>query len=621
MLNGDYAVNFVQGMQEGEDPRYLKVGATCKHAFGYSLEGGDAAHPDGRVDRHHFDAVVAPQDAADTYLPPFERCVREGKAASLMCAYDSWNGVPSCANKALMTDLARKRWNFTGAWVSDCGAINDVFVNHNFTKTPVQAVKAVMDAGLDLNCGNFLQDNLGDALASGAVSVTAVKSSLRRLYMLRMRLGEFDDPSNQPYRDVRKYGLRQLHHPEIALDAARQAVVLLKNTKVGSLPGRAESRELLPMPGNGMLKLAVLGPHAGDNRLLKGNYAGNSQPSDNLVEALRRDALEVEYIRGAANDSMAWRGLCGDSDISPVAAVASAAVKRADAVVATIGTDGSHLSGNPYPAAGNTSFECWSGNCMESEGCDRTSILLPKIQRSLLATVLDAAKAKGTPVVLVVFSGGAVDLSFAKDAAGVSAILWAGFPGPAGATAISETLFGRNSPSGRLTQTFYSEGFSHEVAMTDMGMRPGKHSSGRGYRFYTGRAIVYPFGHGMHYTDFELSDCAATDTGVSVVVRNVGSVTSPVALLVFLVPPTPASSGGAPKRFLAAYKKLHLSSHEVQKVSLTYYDNALHLAQPNGTKELVPGKWTAEFSAGGTAQAHTAKFVVRHHTAPQVADL
>lgn len=616
MLNGDYAVHFVQGMQEGEDPRYLKVGATCKHAFGYSLEGGDVAHPDGRVDRHHFDAVVTPQDAADTYLPPFERCVREGKASSLMCAYDSWNGVPSCANKALMTDLARKKWNFTGAWVSDCGAINDVFVNHNFTKTRVQAVKAVMDAGLDLNCGNFLQQNLDDALTSGAVSAAAVKSSLKRLYMLRMRLGEFDDAANQPYRDVRKYGLEQLHHPEIALDAARQAVVLLKNNKVSGLPGRAESRLLLPMPENGMLKLAVLGPHAGDNRLLKGNYAGNSQPSDNLVEALRHDAYEVEYVRGAANDSTAWRGLCGDSDISPAAVVASAnAVKRADAVVVTIGTDGSHLSGNPYPAAGNTSFECWSGNCMENEGCDRISISLPKIQRSLLATVLDAAKVRGTPVVLVVFSGGAVDLSFAKDAAGVSAILWAGFPGPAGATAIAETLFGRNPPSGRLTQTFYSEGFSNEVAMTDMSMRPGKHSMGRGYRFYTGRAVVYTFGHGLHYTDFELSDGTATDTGVSVVLKNVGSVTSAVALLVFLVPPAPATSGGAPKRFLAAYEKLQLTSHETRKVLLAYYVHALHLARPDGSKELVAGEWTAEFSAGGNAQVHTAKFVVGHHTA------
>lgn len=297
----------------------------------YSLEGGDAAHPDGRIDRHHFDAVVTKQDAADTYLPPFERCVRQGKPASLMCAYDSWNGIPSCANRALMTNLARKQWNFTGVWVSDCGAINDVFANHNFTKNRVQAVKAVLDAGLDLNCGNFLQDNLDAALASGAVSASAVQNSLKRLYTLRMRLGEFDDAANQPYRDVTKYGHTQRHHPSIALDAARQAVVLLKNDKVSSLSSKAD--EVLPLPAN-LLKLAVLGPHAGDNRLLKGNYAGNSQPSANLVQALQQYSREVEYIRGATNESMAWRALCGDSDdISSVAAVARAAVKSADAVV------------------------------------------------------------------------------------------------------------------------------------------------------------------------------------------------------------------------------------------------------------------------------------------------
>lgn len=152
---------------------------------------------------------------------------------------------------------------------------------------------------------------------------------------------------------------------------------------------------------------------------------------------------------------------------------------------------------------------------MENEGCDRTSISLPKVQRLLLDAVLDAAKPTGTPVVLVVFSGGAVDLSFAKDDVGVSAILWAGFPGPAGATAIAETIFGRNAPSGRLTQTFYSEvrisvghivvvamarkgmlwllclqKFTNEVAMTDMRMRPSAHGMGRSYRFYTVRSGV-----------------------------------------------------------------------------------------------------------------------------------
>ena len=198
------------------------------------------------------------------------------------------------------------------------------------------------------------------------MSASVVKDSLKRLFTLRMKLGEFDDPKDQPYMDLSKYGHAQRQHPEVALDAARQAMVLLKNSAVApdgsdgsvgkgevpSLSSASTSGSALPLAGGGKLKLAVIGPHAGDNHLLKGNYAGNSYPTDNLVQALGHQAASVEYVRGAKNATMNWKALCEDSAAgSAAAAAASAAVAKADVVVMTIGTDGSHLSGNPYDSA------------------------------------------------------------------------------------------------------------------------------------------------------------------------------------------------------------------------------------------------------------------------------
>ena len=337
-MNGDYAAAFVGGMQVGEDGRYLKVGATCKHAFGYSLEGSI----DGRMDRHHFDAVISAQDLADTYLPPFERCVKDGKAASLMCSYNEVNGVPSCANHALMTDVTRSKWSFEGVWVSDCGAVDDVLHNHNYTAGAGATVKAVLEAGLDLNCGDFLDKHLSSAMAAGLVTAERVKQSLRRLYKLRFDLGEFDPPAGQVYNKPSKYGAAQLTAGEsVAAEAARQGLVLLKNIPAGAdriKSVAAAPRGSLPLDPAG-LKLVVIGAHAGNNHLLKGNYAGNTRPSATLAAELAAvfgPASVVTYSHGTP--------LCGSNRTGIAAAVASAAA--AEAVVLTIGLDGSQLAGN-----------------------------------------------------------------------------------------------------------------------------------------------------------------------------------------------------------------------------------------------------------------------------------
>eukprot|EP01043_Picozoa_sp_COSAG02_P053184 COSAG02_NODE_5837_length_4000_cov_5.018457_3_plen_214_part_00 len=179
----------------------------------------------------------------------------------------------------------------------------------------------------------------------------------------------------------------------------------------------------------------------------------------------------------------------------------------------------------------------------------------------------------------------------------------AGFPSVAGPSAIAQTLFGLNSPSGRLTQTFYSDEFTKEVAVTDMAMRPSRNggastSKGRGYRFYSGESVVYPFGSGLTYSSFSWSELVANATGASCSLANTGDRSAAVSTLLFLVPPKGAAQGTAPRRFLAAYAKHFLQPGEHVMIRLDYAEGALGLAQPthssstDAKKVLAKGQWT-----------------------------
>ena len=148
-VNAEYAVNFVSGMQDG-DSKYLKVSSCCKHYAVYNMESYDG------VDRHEFDAIVTDYDLNDTYLVPFKYCITGGKASSLMCSYNAVNGVQSCANKMLMTDLAREAWGFEGYITSDCGAVDNVIGNHHYTNDNGETISVTFKAGMDLECGSFI---------------------------------------------------------------------------------------------------------------------------------------------------------------------------------------------------------------------------------------------------------------------------------------------------------------------------------------------------------------------------------------------------------------------------------------------------------------------------------
>jgi beta-glucosidase len=277
-LTGRMGVAFVTGMQ-GNDPHYLKVVSTPKHY---------AVHSGPEPERHTFDAKVSEDDLVDTYLAAFRATVVEGKADSIMCVYNAVNGAPGCASADLLQKRLREQWGFQGYVVSDCGAVNDIHRNHKYTSTLGEAAVAAVKAGTDLTCGTEYR-TLVDEAKAGRITEAEIDRSLERLFVARFRLGMFDPAERVPYSKIAIGENDSSAHRQMAREAERKAIVLLKN-KGGILPLSASTR-----------KIAVIGPSADDPVGLLGNYNGISSKQVTPLEGIERQfsGAQVRYALGA----------------------------------------------------------------------------------------------------------------------------------------------------------------------------------------------------------------------------------------------------------------------------------------------------------------------------------
>ena len=278
-LTGRLAVPFIRGLQ-GDDPKYFKTIATVKHY---------AVHSGPEPARHAFDAVVSERDLRESYLPQFEAGIREGGAYSLMCAYNRIGGQAACAHPGLERDILRGEWKFPGYIVSDCGAIDDIYLQHKVATTAAAAAALAVKTGTDLDCGR-VYPNLVEAVAQGLITEAQVDTSVRRLFLARMKLGMFDAPEHVRWAQVPYSVLDQPSHRALARQVARESMVLLKNAG-GTLP-------LAKTIGT----IAVIGPNADQARMLLGNY--NGEPADPVtpLRGIREavsPATRVLYARGS----------------------------------------------------------------------------------------------------------------------------------------------------------------------------------------------------------------------------------------------------------------------------------------------------------------------------------
>jgi beta-glucosidase len=251
-LTARMGVAFVKGIQ-GDDPKYLKVAATAKHY---------AVHSGPEPERHRFDAKVSLKDMRETYLPAFEALVREAGVSSVMCAYNAVNGQPACASEELLYRHLRGQWGFEGYVVSDCDAVNNIWrkADHGYVATPAEAAGVAIRRGTDLECGDGYR-NLAEAVRKGFVGETEVDRALARVLSSRFRLGLFDPPEKARWASIKPEVNDSPEHRRLALEAARESIVLLKND--GLLPLKRTVKTL-----------AVIGPNADDVPVLLGNYNG-----------------------------------------------------------------------------------------------------------------------------------------------------------------------------------------------------------------------------------------------------------------------------------------------------------------------------------------------------------
>ncbi|GMH02325.1 hypothetical protein Nepgr_004164 [Nepenthes gracilis] len=566
LLTGKYAASYVRGLQ-GDGGDRLKVAACCKHYTAYDLDNWNG------VDRFHFNAKVSKQDMEDTFDVPFRACVVEGKVASVMCSYNQLNGIPTCANPLILRNTIRGEWHLNGYIVSDCDSVRVFYDSQHYTSTPEEAAADAIRAGLDLDCGAFLGVHTEDAIRRGLLKEADVDNALANTLAVQMRLGMFDgEPSAQFYGHLGPQDVCSSAHQELAVEAARQGLVLLKNRG-----------PTLPLSRVRHLTVAVIGPNSDVTVTMIGNYAGIACGYTTPLQGIGRYARTI-HQQGCADVACKTDRLFGPAIVT---------ARQADAVVLVMGLDQS----------------------IEAEFRDRSVLLLPGRQQELVSKVAVASKG---PTVLVLMSGGPVDVSFAKRDPRIAAILWAGYPGQAGGIAIADVLFGTANPGGKLPMTWYPQDYLNNLPMTNMAMRPSKGYPGRTYRFYQG-PVVYPFGHGLSYTKF-VHTITAAPTAVAIPltgrranttisgkairvtharcsqlsillqldIRNMGPEDGSQTLMVFSLPP---AAQWAPHKQLVAFEKVHLPAGATQRVSISIHVcKHLSVVDRNGIRRIPLGQ-------------------------------
>ncbi|KAH7546548.1 hypothetical protein FEM48_Zijuj01G0212500 [Ziziphus jujuba var. spinosa] len=544
-LSAKYAARYVMGLQGNAEGDRLKVAACCKHYTAYDLDNWNG------IDRYHFNARVSKQDLEETYNVPFKGCVGEGKVASVMCSYNQVNGKPTCADPDLLKNTIRGEWQLNGYIVSDCDSVDVLYKYQNYTRTPQEAAALSIKAGLDLDCGVFLSDHTEEAVKAGLVSENDLNNALVNTISVQMRLGMFDgEPSAHPFGNLGPKDVCTKDHQQLALEAARQGIVLLKNR-----------RKTLPLSGR-QKTVAVIGPNSNVTDTMIGNYAGVPCGYITPLQGIQKYSQTI-HQPGCTNVA------CNDDQQFELA---EAAARQADATVLVMGLD---LS-------------------IEAESRDRTGLLLPGDQQELVYRVSRASKG---PTILVLMSGGPIDVSFAKKDKHIDAILWVGYPGQAGGAAIADVLFGTTNPGGKLPMTWYPESYLAKVPMTNMQMRanPKRGYPGRTYRFYKG-PVVFPFGYGLSFTTFDTklvqapsqlslpisatltdsttlsttyalslthTNCNSLSLPLHIDVKNNGTVDGTHTLLVFSTPPAGTWSAN---KHLVGFQKVHVAVGSVQRV-------------------------------------------------------
>lgn len=517
---------FVHGLQgEGE---YIKAAACAKHF---------AVHSGPEAERHSFNAVVSKKDLYETYLPAFKSLVTEAKVEAVMGAYNRTNGEPCCGSNTLIREILRGDWGFEGHFVSDCWALKDFHQFHGVTSTAEESAAMALKAGCDVNCGNIYLYLL-KALHDGMVTEEDITGAAVRLFTTRFLLGQFDTTE---FDDIPYETVECNEHLNLADKATKESLVLLKNNGI------------LPIQKDKVRTIGVIGPNANSRAALIGNYYGTSSEYITILEGIQREAgddIRVLYSEGCHLYKDKVEALARPDDrISEAVIVA----EHSDVVVLCLGLDAT-LEGE----------EGDEGNVYASG--DKFDLRLPQVQRTLMEAVVKTGK----PVILCLSVGSAIDLSYAQEK--IDGILLTWYPGARGGSRIAKTLFGENSPSGKLPVTFYRT-IDELLPFDDYSMK------GRTYRYMEGEAL-YPFGYGLTYGDCNILNAEYANDSLTAVVTNDGGCDTEEVVQVYMKKTD--SAHDVRNYSLCAFKRVNLKKGEVLKVELPISEEAFLVVDEEG---------------------------------------
>jgi beta-glucosidase len=501
----------------------------------------------------------------EVFLEPFRACVEEGGARSIMASYNSVDGAPASSNKYLLTDILRNEWNFKGYVVSDYGGVHGVHSAHKIAESYPEAQALCLEAGLDVELASGYRDLLS-LVKSGRLSEQTIDKSLRRILTVKFELGLFENPYVDPKEADRI--VRSEKHRELALEAARKVMTLLKNKD-----------NTLPLSDTKIRKIGLFGSAA--NVLSLGDYSG---PAGELKRELMTGSVTPyeglkQRLQGKAEVILHN----ADIDVAALARVCDVVVFFA-AIQEGEGQDRSHLT---LPKRSMKAPESVANALIVDAGKK------PVFELDQEKMIEDLA-ASGTKTIVVLQNGSMIDIRRWVDK--VDAILEAWYPGEQGGAAIAETLFGDVNPGGRLPMTW-----ARHVGQIPIYyyIKP----SGRGYRYLDDDGKpMFPFGFGLSYTSFEYSNLVIPekvnrdgDTKVLVTVKNTGAVKGDEVVQLYLH--DEFASVARPVKELKAFKRITLEPGESRQVELSLpyrsfglWDKDMKFVVEPGTFKIMIGK-------------------------------
>ena len=572
---------YTRGLQEGDNPKYLKVAACAKHY---------AVHSGPEEIKLSFSANVSLHDLYDTYLPAFKSQVLGANVAQMMPAYsgtrckEQQDGAPDAANPFLLKTVLRGQFSAPNiSVVSDNGAVSAVASDQKYVSNAELAAAVCMNATTDLDLGHddIYSHYLPQAVKDKLVANSTLLAAVMRSFYLRFRVGDFDPPSMVPYQNIDGSHLNTTANQAMNLQAARESIVLLKNTL-----------KSLPLSMDGIRKLAVIGPNANATRTLLSNYEGIPPSVVSVLQGIQdvvgENGPEVVYSPGCSSVK------CPDtSEFSEALDL----VHDADYVVAVMGLDSS-VEGEGHDRA--------QTSCQSEE---QDILALPGCQTELIHEVIRY----NSKVILVLINGGPVSLTALYNNKGVIGILEAFYPGAVGGTAVADVLFGKYNPGGKMPVTVY-ESITDVPSATDYDMST---PPGRTYRYFVNDPLIQ-FGFGLSYTDFEYSQIMITPTSikpcdsvkVSVSVQNTGDIAGDEVIQLYVQPPTSSSRPFIPILQLLGFERASINPSVVHMTSFELNPYLLSLVDADGERYLFPGEYMVLVGGGSEVDMVEAHFTI-----------